>query len=203
MVMNKFEIPIHYNQLNISHGSWMDFIIESLVADVYVFFDIDCVPITRESYDESIRYVVENNTFIGNAQVSNHIEPRKHIFAAPSFFAITRQCYYDLGLISFKETWRSDVAEEISYVADEMGIKYRCIYPTKFEAIPEREGLWNLSNYGVYGIGTVFENKFYHLFQSRLKRNVELFHKRCNQIVQSTFNTDGMYDCVNFNRNFF
>jgi len=200
MVMSKFDIPIKYNCSNISHGFWMDLIMKNVVADIYVFFDIDCVPITREAYDASLDYVIKHNTFIGNAQVSNHIEPKNHIFAAPSFFAISRECYYKLGAVSFIETHRSDVAEELSYVADSMNIGYKCIYPTKFDAVSETDGIWNLANYGVYGIGTVFENKFYHLFQSRIQKNVDLFVNRCNQIATSAFNTDGMHDSVTYNR---
>jgi hypothetical protein len=197
-VMETFNIPIKYNCTNMRHGLWMDIIMENVSADIYVFFDIDCVPISKDAYYEAINYVKRKKTFIGNAQVSNHIEPKKHIFAAPSFFAISRECYDYLNKPSFLETHRSDVAEELSYVADEKGIEYKCLYPTKFDRISQTDGVWNLSNYGCYGIGTVFENKFYHLFQSRLSSNVDLFEKRCNEIIFGNFNTHSMYDSKNF-----
>lgn len=194
-VMKSLTIPVNYNCSNIRHGVWMDIIFQNTIADIYVFFDIDCVPINRDSYDDALQYVIDNNTFIGNAQVSNHIEPKTHIFAAPSFFAISRDCYLKLNKPSFCENYRSDVAQEVSHVADAMGISYRCLYPTKFDKASEIDGLWKLSGYGVYGIGTIFEDKFYHLFQSRHKKNIDLFERRCEEIVTTGINTEGMYNC--------
>ena len=194
-VMKKFDIPINYNRSDIDHGMWMDIVMQNVIADIYVFFDIDCVPITRDAYDYSLKYVISRNTFIGNAQVSNHIEPKKHIYAAPSFFAISRDCYKTLNETSFCTTYRSDVGEELSYVAESLDIKYKVLYPTKFDKPSETDGVWKLSNYGFYGIGTIFEDKFYHLFQSRLANNVELFEKRCNEIVNGCMKTDRMHNC--------
>lgn len=194
-VMKSLAIPVNYNCSNIRHGVWMDIIFENTIADIYVFFDIDCVPINRDAYDESLQYVIDNNTFIGNAQVSNHIEPKTHIFAAPSFFAISRDCYNKLNKPSFCETHRSDVAEEVSHVADSMGVNYRCLYPTKFDKASETDGVWRLGGYGVYGIGTIFEDKFYHLFQSRIRKNVDLFERRCEEIITTGINTEGMHNC--------
>lgn len=196
MVMKHFDIPVEYHNMNIEHGLWMNAVCRNTDADVYVFFDIDCVPLNREVYDEALNYITENDSFFGNAQVSNHIHPKTHVFAAPSFFAITKSCYEFLGKPTFYPTIRSDVAEEVSHVAEEMGKRYRCLYPTKFDGVPKKDGVWRLSNYGYYGIGTVYENKTYHLFESRWGDHIELFQKRCQQIVDGQFNMDGMYDSL-------
>ena len=60
--------------------------------------------------------------------------------------------------------------------------------------VPKKDGVWRLSNYGYYGIGTLYDNKIYHLFESRWGDHIELFEKRCNQIIEGTFDTSNMYD---------
>lgn len=193
-VMNHFNIPIQYMNMNIDHGTWMTSIIRNTNADVYVFFDIDCVPLSKDVIDYSIHYAVENDSMIGNAQVSNHIYPFTHVFVAPSFFVITKSCYKLLGMPSFYPTQRSDVAEEVSYKAEEIGKRYKCFYPVKFDGIPKKDGVWRLSNYGYYGIGTLYDDKIYHLFESRWGDHIDLFEKRCEQIIKGEFDISTMYD---------
>lgn len=193
-VMNHFDIPIQYMNMNIDHGTWMTSIIRNTNADVYVFFDIDCVPLSKDVIDYSIHYAVENDSMIGNAQVSNHIHPFTHVFVAPSFFVITKSCYTLLGMPSFYPTHRSDVAEEVSYKAEEIGKRFKCFYPVKFDGVPKKDGVWRLSNYGYYGIGTLYDNKIYHLFESRWGDHIELFQKRCEEIINGEFDISTMYD---------
>jgi len=189
-VMKHFDIPMVYHNINgANHGVWMDTVVENSTADVVVFFEPDCIPIDESRVVKCIQYAYKNS-FVGIAQVSNHIPPRSHIYAAPGFYCINRKIYDQLGRPSFTETRRSDTAEEISYIAEQHGIRYRALMPIAFEHEPT-EGLWPLSNLGYYGIGTVFDNTVYHLYQSRLSQNIDLFIKRCEQVIQGCFTTDG------------
>lgn len=195
-VFNHFDIEIEYTNMNINHGLWMTSVCRNTISDVYVFFEIDCVPLNKKVVDDCIKYAVENNSFIGSAQVSNHIYPKTHVYVAPCFLTLSRNCYYDLGMPSFHVTNRSDTAEELSYAAEQFGKRYKCLYPTKFDGIPKNDGVWRLSNYGYYGIGTLYENKIYHLFESRWGDHIDLFEKRCNQIIEGTFDTSTMYNSL-------
>lgn len=194
-VMKKFDIPVNYTSANIPHGQWMNKICREMNSDVFVFFDADCVPLDREIVDESVKYAIKNDTFIGIAQASNHIPPFNHIFAAPAFFVITKSCYNSLGNPSFSENSRSDVAEEVSHIADSARKRYRCLYPTRFDGVP-MEGVWRLSNYGYFGIGTLFADRIYHLYQGRFNKNIELFMKRCDQVVAGKFDMSEMHDSL-------
>lgn len=194
-VFDKFGLSINYTKGNYPHGAWMDHICQHSEADVFIFFDADCIPLNRKVIDESIEYVLRNDSFVGLAQASNHIPPYSHVFAAPSFFVITKSCYEKLGSPSFSETKRSDVAQELSYIAEERRKRYRCLYPTKFDGVP-LEGVWRLSNYGYYGIGTLFGDSIYHLYQGRFNYNVDLFCKRCEQVICDRFDTTEMYDSL-------
>jgi hypothetical protein len=187
-VMDHFRIPMNYHDKDgVNHGSWMQWVINNSTSDVIVFMEPDCIPLNNNLFGY-IKFPHRNETLVGIAQVSNHIPPKSHIYAAPGFYAISKKVYNELGRPSFTETLRSDTAEEICYIAENKGLKYRALMPTYFEK-PSSEGLWPLSNLGYYGIGTVFENSIYHLYQSRKSENIELFVKRCDEVISGTFTT--------------
>lgn len=193
-VIKHFDLDVNYYTQSVPHGVWMDHVCKESKSDVIGFFDGDCVPLSLTAVFKAIKYVKENNSFLGIAQASNHIHPKTHIYAAPAFFFITKSCWEEINT-SFSETSRSDVAEEFCYRAEEKGKRYKCIYPTYFEGEPV-EGVWPLSNYGYYGIGTVFGNSCYHLYQGRMGNNLEKFITRCNQIVEGKFITDEFYNAT-------
>jgi hypothetical protein len=196
-VMSYFNIPMNYdNRDGHNHGMWMQWVINNSKSDVIVFMEPDCIPLNKNLF-EYIKYVYKNETFVGIAQVSNHIPPKSHIYAAPGFYAISKSAYIKLGNPSFTETRRSDTAEEICYMAEERGMKYRALMPTYFEK-PSSEGLWPLSNLGYYGIGTVFDNSIYHLYQSRMAENVDMFIKRCDQVIKNKFTTKNFTPATTF-----
>lgn len=185
LVTDYFELPVNYYEENSPHGLWMDRICKQSQSDIIGFFDSDCVPLDKEKIIECVRYVQKTKTFLGVAQVSNHIHPKSHVYAAPAFYLIHKQCWEQLNT-SFTETHRCDVAEEVTYTAEARGVRYRCLYPSTFEREPV-EGVWPLGNYGYYGVGTTFENTVYHLYQGRMGNNLQLFIDRCKEIVDNTF----------------
>lgn len=197
-VTEHLKIPVNYHNVDgANHGLWMDYVLENSKSDIIGFLDNDCVPLNMEIVNSSIEYVTKYRSFIGVAQSSNHIYPYNHIFAAPSFFFISKKCWVDLGKPSFAENKRSDVAEEISYLAEENKVPYKAIYPTYYERSP-LGGVWRLSNYGNFGIGTLFGDSIYHLYQGRYQQNADLFKTRCQDIVNGTFLTDGMIPSICF-----
>jgi len=188
-VMQHFSIPINYTNLNVNHGLWLDHIMQNSSSDIVVILEPDCIPINKDRITDYIYYAYRKNTYVGIAQVSNHIPPRTHIYAAPGFYVMPTKVYKQLGSPSFSETRRSDTAEEICYIAEKKGIRYRALAPTFFEKEPG-EGLWPLGPLGYYGIGTIFDNAIYHLYQSRMAANIDLFVERCTEVIDGTFSTD-------------
>lgn len=197
-VMDSMSIPVNYHNVNINHGQWMDHVVRTSTSDVIVVIEPDCIPLDKEKLFSYISYAYKKSTFVGIAQVSNHIPPKSHIYAAPGLFIIHKPVYDKLGKPSFSETQRSDTAEELCYIAEEKGVRYRALLPTYFEKEPS-EGLWPLGPLGYYGIGTVFDNAVYHLYQSRKAENIELFVTRCKQVVNGTFSTQNFYPSAIFN----
>lgn len=173
----------------------MDAILHQSKADIIVFIDNDCIPLSKKAVVESIQWTWENHSFLGLAQAANHIQGGNHIYAAPAFLAITRDAWTRLGKPSMIPTSRGDVAEELSWKAEESGLVYKALYPTYFHHQSD-DGLWKLGNYGHYGIGTIFADRFFHLYQGRLSKNVELFDEICTKVKSNTFCTDNFVSCT-------
>lgn len=196
-VIDHFRLPVNYHRRTVPHGLWMTRLLERASCDVVGFLDLDCVPLNREIVISSIRQAFEQNSFVGVAQASNHLSNKAHIFAAPAFFFIKVAAWHKLGRPSFAETARSDVAQEVSYIAEERGLRYRALYPQCYED-KAAEGVWRLGNYGFFGIGTVFEGGVYHLYQGRYPSNLARFETRCAEIVAGTFSTAGFHSAQQF-----
>ena len=187
-------IKVNYTEQEIPHGIWMDNIMMSSMAEVKLFLDIDCVPMNKEIVDKAIAYALHNKSMVGIAQVSNHIAPYSHIYAAPAFFAIHRDIWDDMGRPSFAENENCDVGENVSYAAEIYKVKYKTLFPTHYFKDPD-EGPWNLHTYGQYGIGTHFEGGVFHLYQGRMPQNAELFYNVCKGIRTGVFKPENMKPC--------
>lgn len=197
-VMEHLGIVVNYHQQNVNHGTWMDRVMKTSKADVVGFIEPDCIPLTKQIVLDSAKYANVSKSFVGIAQVSNHIGTKSHVYAAPAFYFIHRESWNKMGQPSFTETSRADVGEEVTYKAEEMGIRYRTYYPDFFEREPV-EGVWPLGSYGYYGVGTVFHNSIYHLYQGRMGNNAELFARRCKDVVDGKFSTVGFHSSTTFN----
>lgn len=197
-VTKHFGLSVNYHEERINHGYWMENVLKESDADVVGFFDIDCVPIKKEAVLNLLKYAAKNKSIAGCAQASNHIAPMTHIYVAACAIFIYKPLYVALGYPTLSETTNSDTAENLSYAAEANGVRMKALYPTKFENEPE-EGVWRLNNYGFFGIGTVFgDDQFYHLYQSRFDQNIELFAKRCEQIVSGGFTSKDFHQSTNF-----
>ena len=71
-------IDVNYTIQRLPHGLWMNELLISSKADVVGFLDIDCVPTNKRVVEEAIQYCVDNKSFVGIAQASNHIPPKSH-----------------------------------------------------------------------------------------------------------------------------
>ena len=188
-------VEVNYHIQKLPHGAWMNHIMDSSKADIVGFLDIDCIPLNKAVVDEAIEYCVKNKTFVGIAQASNHISPKSHIFAAPAFFFMWRETWEKLDKPTFSETPNADVAENVSYSAELVDMRYKTLYPAHYTKDPD-EGVWHLHTYGVYGIGTFFEEGVFHLYQARMNNNVDLFLEVANNVINDKpFNGEFFKPC--------
>lgn len=194
-VINHFNLPVEYHARTMRPGLWMSEVLNNETSDIVGFVDIDCIPLKQSTFMDTIKTCAAFKSICGIAQATNHIPPMSHIFCGPGYFFIWRKLYEALGRPPMSETQRSDVCEEVCYRAEEKGIRYHTYFPTHFEREPV-EGVWRLHNLGIYGVGTTYGDKVYHLYQGRMKENAQLFAKRCKQVINGTFSTEGMHSSI-------
>jgi hypothetical protein len=221
-VIKHFNIEIEYIRdfaFWAQHPQILNDLINGCDADVVGFMDIDFIPFSKEAIIRDVNYVYDNDTFIGIAQPipgsgynqigecnfplpefkqGNNKTVRMYQNVCTPYFLIKKTCYEKLGKPTFANTHRSDTGGEISYAAHVAGINYRLYYPTCFEkpfVNIDNLAINRLGNYGFYGVGTVYPNVGYHLVQVKSDINTELFIKRCDDVINNRFTTQGFYDC--------
>jgi hypothetical protein len=200
-VVNKFnKSSIQHYPILTDHnpGYSMDLGVEAMRKaghDAVMFLDIDALPLT----DFALDYLFEQayaGKLIGSAQRSGHIDNGEHIFAAPHNVTFTLETYDKIGKPSFLPNVRGDVAEELTWKAEESNIPVEILMPTRFDAPPIRMDwepkdappYWDLGkDKPRYGIGTTFGNEkgelFWHMFQSFHPGQHERFVKKCEEIL--------------------
>lgn len=203
---NKSEYQHYYIKGDVRPGAFMDFfwgmngvevhtmkgadIKQTLDFDVVLFLDIDAVPLNDKAIDLYIRKAAEGK-LVGNIQRSNHINNNQHVFAAPSAVAISRETYKKIGCPTALETFRSDVAEEWTFEAEENGVPVELYLPLRFDRKPTECDSWALKDgQPHYGQGTTFGSEedgelFYHNFQIFHPGQQENFWAKCEEILNS------------------
>lgn len=194
---NKSNI-VHYPILSdMTHGYTMDKLVDMLEErghDAIMFLDIDCVPVT----DTALDYFFEQayaGKLMGDAQRSNHIENDQHVFAGAHNVTFTIETYRKCGNPSFLPNHRGDVAEELTFRAEESNIPVELLMPIKFDAPPIRmdweenkEPFWRLAD-GMphYGIGTTYgkdeQGLFWHCWQIFHPGQQQRFWNKCEELL--------------------
>ena len=185
-VMSKFDIEIKYTHQNIDHGEWVNYILNTEKSDIFLFVDVDCLLLSRGVFEESIKYI-SDGYMIGNAQVTNCIPAKHDLFCAPSYIGLSREYYESIGRPDARNNSHSDICQELTRSAVAREKRIKMYFPTSFQSVPSG-GVWRLSSYGYYGVGTIFQNKTYHLFQSRFENNIILLEQTANYILLDRIN---------------
>ena len=103
-VFNKFNVVLNQFDDNIRHPEYMNYVMNHIDSDIYIFFDIDSIPI-KNKVIEKILYLIDDNSIFGVAQCDNS-NNLNHIYAAPSCFGINKVMYDKLHKPSFVERQR-------------------------------------------------------------------------------------------------
>lgn len=164
-----------------SHGHAMQRCVDSNKNEISIFLDIDCIPLSKEAFrflfDE--RWSCNTGSLIGCVQRANHIQNNKHLYVGPSCMAFMNQAYDEVGRPSFLETYRGDVGEELTYRWQEKGKQVTFLWPSDVQ-----KPMWDLFDSTVqFGLGTKYENLFYHAFCARTFEGQNLFLNECNRVL--------------------
>jgi hypothetical protein len=207
MVQLQQKVVTKFNKSNIQHysvlsdappGYTMDKLMDMMKDknhDAIMFLDVDAVPVN----DSALDYFFEQayaGKIIGSAQRSNHIENNQHVFCAPHNITLTFDTYEKIGRPSFLPNYRGDVAEELTFRAEENGVPVEILMPIRFDAPPIRMDwepkdappYWDLAD-GMpkYGIGTTFGkdgvDMFWHMYQSFHMGQGQRFVNKCTELL--------------------
>lgn len=163
-----------------SHGHAMQRCTDENKNEVTIFLDIDCIPKSKEAFrflfDD--RWSCNNGTLIGCAQRANHIKNNKHIYVGPFCMAFMNSTYEEVGRPTFLETARGDVGEELTYRWQEKGKSVAFLWPSDVQ-----HPLWELFGTVQFGLGTTYEDLFYHTFCARTTQGQSLFINECNRVL--------------------
>jgi len=177
-VFNHLDIPINQYVGEVRHPQFLDFIINNIEADYFIFFDVDCVPLKTKIVEYLIDEIGEE-TMIGIEQQSNLRNFPEHIYAGPACFAISKKFYDYIGKVSFNETHRGDVAEELTFTCEKLEIPFKVMEKTHSE-----NNLWPLKGGRYFGHGTTYgDNLLYHQFE--IRKNIGNFINKCNYIINN------------------
>ena len=183
---------------SVEHGYGMTQVTKMLFEkghDAILFLDVDCVPVHECAIDHIFKQAYDGK-LVGDAQRSNHIENNQHVFASSHNICFTNETYTKIGSPSFTPTPRGDVAEELTFRAEESKIEVELLMPLRYDAPPIRmhwetntEPFWRLAD-GMpnYGIGTTYgledgTELFWHCWQSFHPGQQERFMNKCKQLL--------------------
>lgn len=165
----------------VSHPDGLADAVEQSKNDIIIFLDIDCVPLS----DEALPFLAEGaeqGLLVGAVQRANHVNNNAHLYVGPFSMGFSREKYYQLGCPTFTETYRGDVAEELTYRWQEDNPRsIMFLWPSHVE-----QPLWDLDGSYNFGLGTTYgqDSLFYHLFNARDPLTQQKFIIKCNQVLE-------------------
>lgn len=179
-VFQKFGLPLEQILVVEKHSHAIDHYVSKADFDYLIIFDIDAIPLKPKCVGEILKKIDDGKTLFGVAQQSNHLEPRGHPYAGPACLGLSRVLYEALGHPSFKETSRSDCAEELTWVAQAKGFRVHLEWPTHII-----KPKWALGGNGMFGIGTTYGDMIFHTFEMGLHpwKHSRIFVKKCKQVL--------------------
>lgn len=166
---------VQYKADSYSHPAAMTVCVAENKLPLTVFLDIDCIPLTSNAL-ELLAMRAELGMLIGAVQRANHIQNDCHLYVGPFCMAFDNRRYWEMGSPTFYETERGDVGEELTYRWRERSKPVYFLWPNTV-----REPLWDLSHGHRFGLGTSYENLFYHEFCARTAAGD--FVGRCKQVL--------------------
>jgi hypothetical protein len=182
-IFKHFGLTINtYFDESLTHAKFMDYFLKNIESDIFIFFDLDCVPMDNKIYENIVGELIKEECIIGIEQTANHLDSN-FIYAGPACFAITKDVYNKLGGVSFDGAYRSDIAQEYTYLAYEKNI------PVKFfELISSKNKKWKLGKDRFFGNGCFYSfknSKIYHQFQTNLEEQKKDFKLECKKIINN------------------
>jgi len=153
--------------------------------DYVLLFDVDAIPMNRDAIPTLLANIALDDRLVGPAASSNHIN-HDHLFAGAACLGLSMRVWDGMGRPTLRGCWRSDTSEELTWAAEEDGLKIGLMWPSAVE-----EPVWVLGpngRYGRIGYGTTYQSSdgvpvVYHAFECRF--GCQRFLNKCEEVIKS------------------
>ncbi|HTI03664.1 MAG TPA: glycosyltransferase family 2 protein [Acidisoma sp.] len=166
----------HQIKTSQSHYEALDNYMQECDDGVFIFIDIDCVPLHSSALSEMASLALQEQ-LVGCVQRASHIENDSHLYAGPFCLALTKQLWQKLGSPSFVHTNLGDVGEQLTYVCEAIGVPVVFIWPSRVE-----DARWPLTDATWFGLNTEYGEAFFHAFSIREEGNRQKFLEYCRRL---------------------
>lgn len=147
------------------HPNFLEFTILNETSDYLIFFDVDCIPLSREFLDKILNDISDNNTISGAIQSND----RFGTYISGWFAGFARSLYFECNSPSITEN-NTDPFLKFTHECHRRNKNIKYWMPTKVDNYP---------------FGTTYENLIYH--EMAIGRNItcrENFIKKCKCLLE-------------------
>jgi len=164
-----------------SHAQALNDFLTVHLAEVIVILDIDCIPLSPRAFPRLIE-CCRDGTLVGGVQRANHLDNDRHLYVGPFCMAFSLSAYKELGSPSFSATSRGDVGEEVTYRWEEERKAVHFLWPSACD-----KPIHPLDFGFNFGIGTTYEDLFYHSGYIRVTRLQleDTFIEKCRKVLST------------------
>lgn len=183
-----------YEKTSVNHGEWMTDVMRlESEKDVVGFLDIDLYISHKDELIKLLYYAYKFNTITG-LSYSNNSNGKNYVNVSTFCFIISSKLYLQLRRPNFgvmheyikdlNAIYVYDTGENIVRMAEKIGKKVFTYFPTSYEKNNTKNinevgpTVFRLSYYGVFGAGTIYQDKFFHLGESRYVSKISEKYKR-------------------------
>lgn len=189
-VFDKLGVAIYQHIIHgFEHGDWLDWVINQYNADVFIFIDIDCIPLNRAIIQRAANAAAAGRLFgVAQTCMSKRIVDH-HVYVGPAFMAVSKETFINVGRPSFRSSWTADVGENLTYSCEGQRIPVEFLYPSavihpKWPIGCEEDIKKGKHGLGIAGIGTTYEDTVFHLFESRNQEYGNIFLEKANAVIK-------------------
>jgi hypothetical protein len=165
------QMPLDYEKL--------EKMLSEPTADYYMLLAPDTIPLVPNAVEMIYHNICRGNSIAGIAQCCEYKQFRQP-FAGDGMVAFSHSIYEKLGRPTLRPTNMLDKFQMLSKKAvDRDGVNVHLLMPTQVQ-----HPRWTLHTTGHrYGIGTTYGGILYHTFEIWKPRYVEIFLKKCEEVL--------------------
>lgn len=165
------------NQESFPHAAAMQRATLENKNDLTIFLDVDCIPLVPNALP-ILATAAQHGVLTGAIQRANHIDNGNHLYVGPFCMAFSKRKYLELGSPTFNATERGDIGEELTYKWSGENQSVAYLWPSQVE-----KPMWSLYGTTQFGLGTTYDNLFYHFFCVRNAEMQQEFVNRCKMFL--------------------